>query len=96
MDALPAPSSSRPPRTTDGSSTCGSGLSPEDAESWTQLQSLAQAAVQPWVFAIAVAVMTAAVVVLLWLGKAGAVAEVDSAELLVPVVPMTVQADPQR
>lgn len=87
MDALPAPSCRSRPLNGEGPSSGGCGLSAEDAEAWLQTQQLAQATVHPWVFAIAVGAMTLAVVLLLWLGKASAHPELDSAELLVPLVP---------
>lgn len=96
MDALPAPSSSSSRRSTEHSLACGTGLSAEDVESWSQLQNLAQAVVRPWVFVAAVAAMTVVVALLLWLGKAGSLAEVDSAELLVPVAPVSVDSNPHH
>ncbi len=97
MDALPAPQfRSAQVRSTqvrsaladlDGHPDMALGLSPEDAQAWQQQQTLAQAAVQPWVFAIAVVAMTLAVGLLLWLGRANARPDVDSAELLVPLTP---------
>jgi hypothetical protein len=52
-----------------------------------QVQALAQAAVQPWIFAGAVLAISALVVALLALGRAEPKPDVDTAELLVPLVP---------
>lgn len=96
MDALPAPTYRSDPLNTEGQNGSACGLSAEDAESWLQAQRLAQATLHPWVFAIAVGAMTLAVVLLLWLGKASAGAELDSAEVLVPLAPSSMQDDHQR
>jgi hypothetical protein len=74
MDALPAPEHA-------------TGLSTEEAEAMQQVQALAQAAVQPWIFAGAVLAISALVVALLALGRAEPKPDVDTAELLVPLVP---------
>lgn len=72
------------------------GLSRQEAQDVERLQELAQAAVQPWVFAIAVLVITAVVAVLLILGKAQPPPPVDSAELLVPLLPQPGLERPER
>lgn len=81
MDALPAPESTP-------------GLSREDAEAAQQLQVLAQAVVQPWIFAAAVGLVSAVAAALLLLGRAEARA-VDTAELVVPVSATALRGAPR-
>lgn len=72
------------------------GLSRQEAADVQQLQELAQAAVQPWIFAVAVLAITAVAAALLIVGKAQPPPQVDTAEVLVPLQPGPGRDQPGR